>query len=183
MLVYQRVCSITRGLGDGNFCPFFTFSQGSQCGKVRCRSRALPNRRRMPSYFKGCGSMGFANKGDKRNNKVDLMYVYIYVCRYIYIYITLYYIYIYTSLHILQIRNALFWVLQCFLLGETWRNQEKRFACDWLLGQVFHSPGTTTTTCMNHWSDRTTRRIIPLRKWLVTIAIKPIYMCIIYIYI
>ena len=85
---------------------------------------------------KGCGSMGFANKGDKRNNKVDLMYIYIYnyyilqICiyiyiiiyNYIYIYIKHYTIYIYTSLHILQIRNAFFLVLQCFLLGETWRN-------------------------------------------------------------
>ena len=48
---------------------------------------------------KGCGSMGFANKGDKRNNKVDLMYIYIYIIitsfKYVYIYIIIYnYIYI-----------------------------------------------------------------------------------------
>ena len=48
---------------------------------------------------KGCGSMGFANKGDKRNNKVDLMYIYNYyilqICIYIIIYNYIYnYIYI-----------------------------------------------------------------------------------------
>ena len=58
---------------------------------------------------KGCGSMGFANKGDKRNNKVDLMYIYIYyyyilqICIYIYIYIIIYnyiYNYIYIIIYI-----------------------------------------------------------------------------------